>query len=51
LRVRIPQETLMSVSCGVLCVVRYKSLRRVNHSSRGFQQIVVSLNICYRWKS
>jgi len=34
LRVRIPQRTWLSVSCWVLCVVRWRSLRRADPSSR-----------------
>jgi hypothetical protein len=41
LRVRIPPRAWMSVSCECLCVVRYRSLRRADHSSRGALPSVV----------
>jgi hypothetical protein len=44
LRFRIPPGARMSVYCGVLCVVRQRSLRRGDNSSRGVPPSVVCLN-------
>jgi len=45
--VQIPQETWMSVCCRccLLCVVRKRSLRRADHSSRG----VLPTMVCRVW--
>jgi hypothetical protein len=43
--VRIPPEAWMSVSLWELCVVRYRSLRRADHSSRGVLLSVVCLSV------
>ena len=45
LRVRIPPGAAMSVSWWVLCAVRYRSLRRADHSSRGVLRSVVCLSL------
>jgi len=48
LRLRIPPEVWMSVSCWVLCVVMYSSLRRAHHSPKEIPPSVVRVTQCDR---
>ena len=47
--VRIPPRAWICCLLWVLCVVRYRSLRRADHSSRGVLPTVVA-SLCVIWK-